>query len=92
MSLNTAVTYLVYYYFYPEKWRWDEQISREDTERLFRQYGAWLEIATSRANPRGVELLLEEQRPCFGPLVGGLTTLSHSETVKRRRFGWLLGR
>lgn len=89
VGLNTAVTYLVYYYFYPEKWRWDEGLTRDNTADLFRQYGAWIEIATSRANPRGVELLLEEQRPFFGPLVGGLTTLSHSETVKRRRFGWL---
>lgn len=94
VGINTAVTYLVYYYFYPEKWRWDEnhELTQDDTRKLFAQYGAWLEIATSRANPRGVELLLEEQRPLFSPYAGGLTTITHSVTVKRRRFNWLLGR
>ena len=87
-GLNTAVTYLVYYYFYPDKWRWgDEDLSVEHTEAIFADSGAWIEISTGRVNPRGVELLLEEQRPFFSPHMGGLTTLSHIKMGKRWRFG-----
>lgn len=88
VGLNTAITYLVYYYFYPAKWRWGEdELTEEQTETIFSQIGAWIDIATYRVNPRGVELLLEDQRPFFNPYMGGLTTLSHSKTEKRKRRG-----
>ena len=86
VSVNTAATYLVYYYFYPEKWRWEDAgLSEEKTQAIFRQYGAFIEMLTYRTHPRGVELLLEQQRPFFSAAVGGLTTLSHSKTQKRKR-------
>ncbi len=88
VGLNTAITYLVYYYFYPAKWRWGEdELSEEHTAAIFAETGAWIEISTRRINPRGVELLLEEQRPFFNPYMGGLTTLSHIQKAKRWRFG-----
>ncbi len=88
VGLNTSVTYLVYYYFYPDKWRWGtDELTNEYTEAIFAELGAWLEISTRRLNPRGVELLLEEQRPFFNPYMGGLTTLTHIKTEKPRRFG-----
>jgi len=90
VGLNTAVTYLVYYYFYPDKWRWDEGITREDTEVLYKQYGAFIEIAASHDYPRGVEILLETERPFFSEFTGGLTTLSHSRTRPKHRIRWLL--
>lgn len=88
VGLNTSVTYLVYYYFYPDKWRWGEgEMSDEYTQAIFTDIGAWLEISTRRVNPRGVELLLEDQRPFFNAYMGGLTTLSHIKTEKPRYFG-----
>ncbi|MGJ3238155.1 MAG: alginate lyase family protein [Anaerolineae bacterium] len=88
VGINTAITYLVYYYFYPDKWRWGEEtLNEEQTQAIFRADGAWLEMATRRVNPRGVELLLDDQRPFFNPYMGGLTTLSHFKTEKRRRRG-----
>lgn len=88
VGLNTSVTYLVYYYFYPDKWRWGtDELTNDYTEAIFADIGAWLEISTRRLNPRGVELLLEEQRPFFNPYMGGLTTLTHIKTEKPRRFG-----
>jgi hypothetical protein len=85
VGLNTAASYLVYYYFYPEKWRWGTGLTEADTQAHFHEYGAFMEMLTSHVNPRGVELLLEECRPFFSPLLGGLTTLSHSKTEKRKR-------
>lgn len=88
LGLNTAITYLVYYYFYPKKWRWgDEELTDEHTQAIFTESGAWIEISTGRVNPRGVELLLEEQRPFFSPHMGGLTTLSHIKMEKPWSFG-----
>jgi hypothetical protein len=85
VGLNTAASYLVYYYFYPDKWRWGTGLTEVDTQAFFAEYGAFMEMLTSHVNPRGVELLLEEQRPFFSPILGGLTTLSHSKTEKRKR-------
>ena len=88
VGLNTSVTYLVYYYFYPDKWRWGEgEMSDEYTQAIFTDIGAGLEISNRRVNPRGVELLLEDQRPFFNAYMGGLTTLSHIKTEKPRYFG-----
>lgn len=88
VGVNTAVTYLVYYYFYPAKWRWGEDdLTEEQTKSLFGELGAWIEISTGRINPRGVELLLDEQRPFFNPYMGGLTTLTHFSTEKRKKRG-----
>lgn len=85
VGLNTAASYLVYYYFYPDKWRWGTGLSEADTQAAFQEHGAFMEMLTSHVNPRGVELLLDEQRPFFSPILGGLTSLSHFKTEKRKR-------
>lgn len=90
VGLNTAVTYLVYYYFYPDKWRWDDALEVEATQALFKEYGAFIEMAATHDYPRGVELLLEAERPFFSVYTGGLTTLSHSRTRPKHRLHWLL--
>jgi alginate lyase len=87
VSINTAATYLVYYYFYPNKWRWGEGLTEHDTEAIFRDYGAWMDIMTYHVTPRGVELLLSQQRPFFNSYMGGLTTLSHFKTKRHKRWG-----
>jgi len=89
VGLNTAVTYLVYYYFYPDKWRWDEGLTVEEVQPLYKQHGAFIEIAASHDYPRGVEILLEAERPFFSTYAGGLTTLSHIRTRPRHRIRWL---
>lgn len=89
VGVNTAATYLVYYYFYPDKWRWGEDdITEDQTRAIFADRGAWIEIVTFWANPRGVELLLDERRPLFNAYQGGLTTLTHQKTKKRKKRGW----
>ena len=85
VGLNTVATYLVYYYFYPEKWHWKIAPTEAEVRQLFQQYGAFMEFATYRGQPRGVEMLLEEQRPLFSGLAGGLTTLSHRKIQPRKK-------
>lgn len=83
VSIRTAVAYCAYYYFYPEHWRWEAQPLRE-TAPLFRQYGAFLEMALRRVPTRPLPLLLRELRPLFGVYGGGWTTLTHCAAPPRR--------
>ena len=73
----TAATYTFYYYFYPEKWRWEPGLTRERTLASMRREGAFMELVNRRHALHGVEQLLAEQRPFFCPWAGGLTTLTH---------------
>ena len=73
----TAATYTFYYYFYPEKWRWEPGLTRERTLRAMKREGAFMELVNLRHELHGIEQLLAEQRPFFCPWAGGLTTLTH---------------
>jgi len=77
VSFNTAATYTFYYYFYPERWRWEDGLSREQTMTIMRREGAWFEMVNRRSPLRGGEDLFAEQRPLFSAVAGGLTTLTH---------------
>ncbi len=77
VSANTAATYTFYYYFFPERWRWEAGLSRELTMSIMRRQGAYFEIVNRRSPLRGAEELFAEQRPLFSATVGGLTTLTH---------------
>lgn len=79
VSLTTAVAYIVYYYFFPDKWRWEEDDrlpTAEDVREAFAQYGAFVAIAEHRKQPRFAKELLDEIAPLFSEL-GGLTSLTH---------------
>lgn len=83
VSVVTAATYVLYYYYFPDKWLWHQGLTQDETRRIFREYGAFIEIVNYRAPLRGVEILLDELRPLcdYG---GGLTTLTHARPQKRR--------
>jgi len=85
VSVMTAFSYLLYYYFYPEKWRWDPQVTNEP----FREYCGFLEMVNHHAYPKDLKPILDELRPLYDSPGGGLTTLSHgmSGRPKRRLFG-----
>lgn len=87
VSLMTACMYLVYYYFYPEKWLWDDNVTNEP----YREYGGFLEIANRRAGHADIQAVLDELRPIYDPAGGGLTTLTHG-VVKSRAKLRLFGR
>jgi len=88
VSIFTAATYTHFYYFFPEKWRWEADLSRERTAAIMRREGAFMELVNRRGPPQGIEQFLAEQRPLFCAWGGGLTTLTHGLLPpKKRRWG-----
>jgi len=85
----TATAYLLYYYYYPEKWKWGDDLTRETTEALINTDGAFLEIVNHRQTVRGLDILFDECRPLYGNTSGGLTTLTHGIPMppKKKRWG-----
>ena len=77
VSVNTAATYTFYYYFFPERWRWEDGLTREQTMTIMRREGAFFEMVNRRSPLRGGEDLFAEQRPLFSAVAGGLATLTH---------------
>ena len=84
----TAATYALYYFFYPEQWRWSESLTAAETAASMRGEGAFLEIVNRRQPLSGVDALFGELRPLFCAYGGGMTTLTHGMEPprKRRRF------
>ncbi|QPC84334.1 alginate lyase family protein [Phototrophicus methaneseepsis] len=94
VGMGTATAYIVYYFFFPEKWPWEEETpenmpTSEQVRDAFRQYGAFVAIAQYRVAPRFAEQLLDEMAPLFSNL-GGLTSLTHQgqdvSQLKRKKF------
>ncbi len=99
VSALTPTPYLLYYYWYPERWRWDGEIEgnevpqegegapRADEARaLFRRHAGLWELAQARSPSPDRQELLDELRPVFDVQGGGPLTLTHS-TVKERSTG-----
>lgn len=96
ISIATAASYCVYYYFFPEQWKWHAGLEVAQVQALYQEYGAFLEIAQRRTKLLGkaTEKLLEDQRPYYS-ILGGLTTLTHGVILapfnppkKKRRWFW----
>ncbi len=85
ISVHTAAAYLTYYAYYPDQWRWDAD-QTEIARRAFKEQGGFLEMVYRRTQPHDLKLMLEERRPFFHPLFGGLTTLSHGVTARKGLF------
>ena len=89
----TATAYLLYYYFYPEQWKWESGITRAATTAVMRCQGAFIEMVNRRHALPGADHLLDDLRPMFS-IDGGLTTLTHgiAPPPKKRRWPFLLSR
>jgi hypothetical protein len=94
VSVLTAVTYPLYYYFYPEKWPWNGEqwkpsdgIELEPGQAIFKQHAGFLEIVHPRYERplKAIRLMLDDLRPIYDFHGGGFVTLSHAEPKKRRR-------
>ena len=86
----TATAYLLYYYFYPENWKWEAGLTRAATAALMRHQGAFIEIVHRRQALPAAEHLLAEQRPMFSAEGGGLTTLTHGIAPPPQKRRWSL--
>jgi hypothetical protein len=84
VSVVTGAMYPIYYFYAPEKWQWDKGISVQEAQNLFRQYGGYLEMLYRRTRHKDLKPLLQDLRPIYDPRAGGLTTLTHGVSEKRR--------
>ena len=101
VSALTPTPYLLYYYYYPEKWRWDAELKDEEVpeegqslldpaaaQALYRQHAGLWEMAQHQSPSQDRQNLLNELRPIDDLWGGGLVTLTHGtvEYQPRRRF------
>jgi hypothetical protein len=86
VSVMTAVTYVMYYYFRPDKWRWDDGLEDVIVPFVRKHAGFW-EMVNRHAQPRDLKPLLDDLRPIFDAQGGGLTTLTHGVATRRGLFG-----
>ena len=68
VSVNTAATYTFYYYFFPERWRWEAGLTREYTQAIMRREGAYFEMVNRRSPLRGGEDYSRSSVRCSPPL------------------------
>lgn len=98
VSALTPTPYLLYYYWYPEKWRWDGEFEgrevpqegdgaprAEEAQALYRRHAGLWELAQARSPSRDRQELLDELRPVFDEWGGGPLTLTHAGMAQRRR-------
>jgi alginate lyase len=86
ISVVTAASYNVYYYYYPDQWPWDT-VNADQSKWLYKANSPVFEMVNAWAPLKDVKLLLDELRPLYNPLSGGLTTLTHAFLAKRGLFG-----
>ncbi len=84
VSVTTAAVYPIYYFYTPERWTWDEGITLDEAQLLYRRYGGYLEILNRQTRFKDLKPLLEDLRPIYDPHGGGLTTLTHGMPARRR--------
>lgn len=100
VSALTAATYTVFYFFYPDQWRWNGSeyrpsagVSHEFGASLFRNNGGFIEIIARRYNKplKAVTMALDSLRPIYDVYGGGVVTLTHAIPTKpsRNRRRWL---
>jgi hypothetical protein len=96
VSVTTACAYPLYYYFYPEKWRWNgdkyrpsEGVPEDTAKLLFRDHAGFLEIIAEHYKPplKAIQMILDDLRPLLDPFGGGLTTLTHAPAPRKGLFG-----
>ncbi len=88
VSLMTTAFYPLYYYYYPEKWKWAEGLTFEMAQGAIRQARGYLEIVNRRRpNVHAVNMILKELRPVINVSGGGALTLTHNPAPPPKR-GW----
>lgn len=88
VSIMTMSSYMIYYYFYPEKWHWESIYTWDDSKALFKQHGAFMEMVNAQSSLKGIDDLLADQRPFFSAHGGGLTTLTHGKGPAKKKRSW----
>jgi len=102
VSVLTATTYPLYYYFFPEKWKWVKEVYKggkivdtevledDDAKQIYRNHAGFLEVLNTQYGTRplkAIRMILDDLRPLYDVYGGGITTLTNGYTEKKRR-GW----
>ncbi|MBZ0292173.1 MAG: alginate lyase family protein [Anaerolineae bacterium] len=88
VSAMTPTPYLLYYYYFPEKWHWETGLALEPVQAFYREHAGLWDIAQRQLFLRDRKVLLDELQPIYDVWGGGLTTLTHGTLEHRRRRGW----
>jgi hypothetical protein len=83
VSVATAAIYPIYYFYVTDKWTW-EAIEPDAVQAAFRAHGGYLELLYRQSGVKDLLPLLDELRPIYDPLAGGLPTLSHAPPQRAR--------
>jgi len=96
VSALTAVTYPLYYYYYPEKWQWNGEpykpsdgVELEVGKQVFRDHLGFMEVANHRYDKplKAIDMILGELRPVYDFYGGGPLTLAYAKPKRRGLFG-----
>jgi hypothetical protein len=87
VSAMTPTPYLLYYYYYPDRWRWDTPLEKDAAQALYRRHAGFWDMAQRQKPSRDRKILLAELRPIYDVWGGGLTTLTHGGNVEPKRRG-----
>ena len=97
VSVRTAATYPLYYYYYPEEWPWcgdpdkpSKGVDLETAQALYQQHSGFLELTRPHFAPplKAIEMILGELRPIYDWYGGGPVTLLYGH-IERKRRGFL---
>lgn len=83
VSVATAAIYPIYYFYVTDKWAW-ESIEPVAVQAAFRAHSGYLELLYRQTGVKDLLALLDELRPIYDPLAGGLPTLSHAPPPRAR--------
>ncbi len=85
VSAKTAAAYVMFYLYYPEKWRWSEPgvLTAETMLPIIKDQAAFLEIVHARSPLRSIDILLHNHRPFISFTGGGMTTLVYGAPPPR---------
>lgn len=93
VSVLTPLPYLLYYYYYPEKWRWEKSAIQDydDVQAMYQRHAGFWEIAQRQSYSPDRATLLEALRPVFDVFGGGFTSLSHGGPAPKKGLRGLFG-
>ncbi len=93
VSILTAASYPLYYFFYPRKWPWNGEqwkpsngVDEETAHETFQQHVGYIEMVNRRFDKplRAADMILNELRPVYNRYGGGYVTLTHAPVQKSR--------
>jgi len=87
VSAVTAAIYGIYYFYISTKWKWDDAITPEHVQDVFKQYGGYLEMVYRRTQLKDVKTVLGDLRPMWDVFGGGYTTITHAVAARKGLFG-----